>query len=68
MRFSLKRSLGNALTKLNVEGSNPYARFGGDGCRACLVNLVNHRANAHPGIQRPCDLCLFGSNLAMRYH
>ena len=28
MRFSLKRSLGNAFPKLNVEGSNPFARFG----------------------------------------
>ena len=27
MRFSLKRSLGNALPKLNVEGSSPFARF-----------------------------------------
>ena len=28
MRFPLKRSLGNALPKLNVEGSNPFACFG----------------------------------------
>ena len=28
MRFSLKRSLGSAFPKLNVEGSNPVARFG----------------------------------------
>ena len=27
MRFSLKRSLGNAIPKLNVEGSSPFARF-----------------------------------------
>ena len=31
MRFSLKRSLGNAFPKLNVEGLNPFARFGTDG-------------------------------------
>ena len=35
MRFSLKRSPGNAFPKLNVEGSNPFARFGGDGWRGC---------------------------------
>jgi len=27
MRFSLKRSPRNAFPKLNVEGSNPFARF-----------------------------------------
>ena len=27
-RFSLKRSLGNAFPRLNVEGSDPFARFG----------------------------------------
>ena len=48
------------LPKLNVEGSNPFARFGGDGWRGCGGGLAARdgaRAKSVPRSSADCDPC-----------
>ena len=53
MRFSIKRSLGNAFPKLNVEGSNPFARFQFNRLGPKHLRPESERVICGPGPRRP---------------